>query len=97
MRFNATAARDLATEPSLKGADLRVWLHLVDSSLCAAEVAKILNTTQSNVAASCRRLYYSGWIDLVDEVGRVKRYTARSERNPKVALKGQLTLEGKKC
>lgn len=92
MNLTHNAAVMLTQEPGLTGADLRVWLLLVDSKASAAELAADLGAAQTNVAASCRRLYYAGWVDVAEVVGRTKRYKARATRNPNVALQGQMEL-----
>ena len=94
MNLTRNAATMMAQEPKLTGADLRVWLLLVDTKASAAELAADLGAVQTNVAASCRRLYHAGWVDIVEVIGRTKRYKARATRNPNAALQGQLELQG---
>ena len=93
MKLTSTAAAVLAKEPGLTGTDLKVWLLLIDTKATPAELARILGTAPTNTAASCRKLLFAGWIDLVEEVGRSKRYQARSIRNPNAILPGQSKLD----
>lgn len=93
MKLNQSAAAELAAEPGLTGTDFRVWLLLVDRKATPAELARIMGTAPTNTAAACRKLFYAGWIDLVEEVGRSKRYRARSERNPDTVAPGQTKLD----
>ena len=93
MKLTTAAAVSLADEPGLTGTDLRVWLLLVDRQATPAELARDLGVAPTNVASSCRKLMAAGWIDLAEEVGRSKRYTARAVRNPNAAAQGQMRLK----
>ena len=93
MNLTHNAAIALAAEPGLTGADIRVWLFLVDEKASAAELAVRMNTAPTNTAASCRRLLQAGWVDVVEVVGRSKRYKARQTRNPNANLPGQMDIE----
>ena len=92
MKITKSNAADLAAEPGLVGNDLKVWLMLIDNEASAAELAPVLHTAPTNVAACCRRLYHSGWLDVAEVVGKSKRYTARSSRNPDADMRGQLSF-----
>lgn len=78
MNLTAKTATDMALKFELTGADLRVWLLLVDQAVTSADLARLLNIAPTNTAASCRKLLKAGLIELVEEVGRARRYTARS-------------------
>ena len=93
MKLSSTAADSLASEPGLTGTDFRIWLLLVDQKKTPAELAHDLGVAPTNVAASCRKLMAAGWIDLAEEVGRSKRYTARSVRDPNAAAQGQMKMK----
>lgn len=93
MKLNPNNAKALAEEPGLTGTDLRVWLFLVDAPATPAELARAMGTAPTNTAASCRKLLYAGWVDLVEEVGRSKRYRARAVRDENAAVPGQTRLQ----
>ena len=92
MKLASKDAAALAQEPGLTAADLRVWLLLVDAKLSPTELDRSINGDPGYIGTSCRRLLAAGWIEVAEEIGRVKRYRARATRNVLEALPGQMTL-----
>ena len=93
MKITSIAALELATESTLHSMDVRVWAAFIDRKATPAEVSRLIGMERSNTAASCRRLYYAGWLDLIDTVGRAKKYTARCERSKHAPDRNQTTIE----
>ena len=92
MKLVSKAAQELAAS-DLTGADLKVWLNLIDNKFTATELSNIMQLDVSNVSKSCNKLLESGWIEVSERIGRSKRYTARADRDKNAQLNGQIHFD----
>ena len=93
MKLESRNAAALAQEPGLTASDFRIWLLLVDAELSPTELGRSINADPGPIGVSCRKLLAAGWVEVAEEIGRVKRYRARSTRNNNAPLPGQMAFE----